>query len=248
MVWLEAWNGWRRARALVVRARYHDCRQAGAAERARAQLLYRRALRVLGEDVAASSPAGADRAWAVRATKLTGWLGSPPLQLARRLRASGSGGWRAQTSLTALALLCLAGLAWCFRVELGLSRNLALGADFRVSSGLLGGSLSGKLTADSGQPFFQSTLEESPSIVVDLGGVRPFSRLRVVNRADCCLPSAVPLVAELSDDGKSWRPLLRRELPFVVLDARLPSVAARFLRLRVDRVSVLHLNEIGVYR
>jgi hypothetical protein len=250
---LSRWKNWQQARTLARRARLREWPLASALERARAQRLYRRALRLVERDQlpravapfeAAPSPSQAEvRALALRVTRLRA---APPLvefQLwAERNRR------RAVAIVTATLLVCGALVAWKFRVQLGLVKNLAWGSTWRTSSAYPGTASSGVLTSSKAAFLFHTNEEASPSVSIDLGSSRKFSQLRIENRRDCCQMRALPLLVEASDDNVSWRPLLRREAPFQLLPASFPTTKARFVRLSVGRKSILHLADLRIYR
>lgn len=146
-----------------------------------------------------------------------------------------------------LVILTLAG-GWAARVELGLSRNLAFGRPWVASSTYPGWSAHGTIGAPTEKPFFHTQLEGAPWVTIDLGATRRFSIVKLVNREDCCKTRAVPLHLEVSEDGNRWAILARRDAPFQTLRWRLRTVNARFVRLRVDRSSYLHLTDVGIYR
>jgi hypothetical protein len=95
--------------------------------------------------------------------------------------------------------------------------------------------------------FFHTKEQLYPFIVLDLGQPTKFSRLTIRNRTDIAMMRAVPLVAEVSNDGKSFLEVARRTDSFVEWKPRLVPQTARYLRLRVDRVSYLHLEAIEVH-
>jgi hypothetical protein len=68
----------------------------------------------------------------------------------------------------------------------------------------------------------------------------------VTNRDDCCLERAVPLVVEVSDDRKKWRTVARRADSFREWEGKFAPLKARYVRLRVDRHSILHLAKVSV--
>ncbi|HEX3597790.1 MAG TPA: hypothetical protein VHU80_21930, partial [Polyangiaceae bacterium] len=71
---------------------------------------------------------------------------------------------------------------------------------------------------------------------------------RIDNRQDGEGARAVPLIAEVGDDGQHFRQVARREDEFSTWSPSFPSVTARYVRLRVPRRSMLHLEEVDVYR
>jgi hypothetical protein len=95
--------------------------------------------------------------------------------------------------------------------------------------------------------LFHTEEEESPWVELDLGVDRkPFSRIDVQNRIDCCQDRAVPLIAEVSDDETKWTEVAWRDEPFVNWTARFPPMRTRYVRLRVPRKTFLHLESIAV--
>lgn len=96
--------------------------------------------------------------------------------------------------------------------------------------------------------FFHTQEEQSPFIEYDLGHIVALRRVTVVNRRDSGLGDrAVPLLVETSVDGKSFQLRARRDYWFDTWDATFEASAARYLRLRVDRKSVLHLERIQAW-
>jgi len=94
--------------------------------------------------------------------------------------------------------------------------------------------------------FFHTEEDLQPWIEFDLMAPTAFSEVYVKNRNS--LPDrAIPLVVEVSDDAKNWRPVARREDTFRRWTASFPSVTARYVRLRVDRRSYLHLEAVEIH-
>jgi F5/8 type C domain len=94
---------------------------------------------------------------------------------------------------------------------------------------------------------FHTHEQQSPWYQVDLGAPTTFSSLSIRNRTDTALWRAVPLVLEVSDDGATFVEVARRTDVFVDWDPHFPARQARYVRLRVDRVSTLHLESVGVH-
>lgn len=125
--------------------------------------------------------------------------------------------------------------------------NLATGKAWRTSStryvcepaiGLCGG----KSTAI----FFHTNEEPNPWIEYDLGTVMRFSRVYVRNRNDAAPDRAIPLVVEVSSDRDHWKTRARQRETFTTWTAKFAPVWARYVRLRVARRSLLHLEEVRV--
>lgn len=96
--------------------------------------------------------------------------------------------------------------------------------------------------------LFHTLEEPNPWYVVDLEAPTQFSRLTIVNRGDSGEARAVPLVVELSDDGTTFREVARRQEVFSTWKPELGPQTARYVRVRVDRTSWLHLEAVRVHR
>ena len=96
--------------------------------------------------------------------------------------------------------------------------------------------------------FFHTLEEESPWVEFDLGSRKAFTRLTVKNRSDCCPDRAVPLVFEVSDDRVTWREVARRADTFSTWKTSFPTTRAQYVRLRIARRSLLHLEKFDLYR
>ncbi|HEY1697579.1 MAG TPA: discoidin domain-containing protein [Polyangiaceae bacterium] len=92
--------------------------------------------------------------------------------------------------------------------------------------------------------------EDNANVVIDLLGRYWVQSVKVHNRVDGWFDDCLPLVVELSQDGKTWEEIGRRTDHF---DANPPWVVegggrpAMFVRVRVDRKSYLALSEVEVY-
>lgn len=94
--------------------------------------------------------------------------------------------------------------------------------------------------------FFHTNEEDSPWVQYDLGEPKTFHEVEVQNRLDCCGDRAVPLVVEVSDDEKSWTQVARMDEPFARWVPTFPPRRARYVRLRVARRSILHLEAVAI--
>ncbi|HEY6561568.1 MAG TPA: discoidin domain-containing protein [Polyangiaceae bacterium] len=122
--------------------------------------------------------------------------------------------------------------------------NLLAGKPWRASSSIPNFSAATReIDGQKVEIFFHTTEEQSPWIEYDLGKPTRISGLRIVNRGDCCADRATPIVLEASDDRTTWKPMLRRDEPFTTWRQTLPSFTARYVRLRVDKQSWLHLEK-----
>jgi hypothetical protein len=147
----------------------------------------------------------------------------------------------------AVVLLALVLLGALSKVSIP-KKSLAAGKKWRISSAAVVCKPSehrcGSATTDI---LFHTKQEKSPWFEVDLAAVKSFREVLVHNRTDSFPERAVPLVLELSDDQKSWREAARIKEPFQTWKVVVPEGKARYLRLRVDRVSTLHLEGLEVY-
>jgi hypothetical protein len=127
-------------------------------------------------------------------------------------------------------------------------KDLAAGKPFTTSSKLM------DCHPDNGECggipmkiLFHTNEERNPWYQVDLGEPAPtYSSLLVRNRTDAAMMRAIPLVVEVSDDGKTFREVTRRTEAFVDWEPHFAPQHARYLRVRVDRVSSLHLEAVKV--
>lgn len=127
-------------------------------------------------------------------------------------------------------------------------KNLLAGRPFRTSSASKDFDAKGHTWHGTQLPvFFVTNIDPEPWIEYDLG--QPTSLRRVVadNRPDGARERAVPLVIELSDDQRQWHELGRMTQDFYSWDARFPVVTGRYLRLRVPRPTILHLESVEAY-
>jgi F5/8 type C domain-containing protein len=95
--------------------------------------------------------------------------------------------------------------------------------------------------------FFHTRLEQDPWLEYDFGTPLSFSSLTVKNRSDFGPERAIPLVVEVSNDGKSFKEVIRRTDAFKTWSPSFTPQRARYLRLRVARESILHLESVQVH-
>lgn len=96
--------------------------------------------------------------------------------------------------------------------------------------------------------LFHTLEEESPFVQYDLGRAVPLTHVAVTNRRDSGLGDrAVPLVIETSLDEKTWHVVAQRDYWFEDWRAEFPKTQARYLRLRVARRSILHLERVRAW-
>jgi hypothetical protein len=77
--------------------------------------------------------------------------------------------------------------------------------------------------------------------------VRAVGGFEIDNRGDCCAERTVPLAVETSGDGKSWTLVARRTSGFSTWMRHFAPVPARFVRIQIERRSILHLARVRIH-
>jgi len=122
-------------------------------------------------------------------------------------------------------------------------KNLVAGKPFTVSSSWTGCATDPMC---DGLLLFHTNSEYEPSVTYDLLAPTRVHQVEVTNRPDCCGDRVIPLVVEVSLDRKQWTEVARKADEFSTWTASFPSRTARYVRLKVARVSVLHLKNVEV--
>ena len=166
------------------------------------------------------------------------WAGLSTIEAPQREKTLGA-------AKRAAKFIVLAGVA--FAVVIGIA---SLVRNRPQPPGLLAGrpiNTSSKLGRDPGSAklLFHTELEFRPWAEWDLGAPTKLHEVVVSNRSDCCDERALPLVVEVSDDRTRWTEVARRTEAFGA-NMQIPfnEIEARYLRLRVDRESFLHLEYV----
>jgi hypothetical protein len=149
--------------------------------------------------------------------------------------------------IAVLAIVVLIPAAFAVNLLL-VKPDLAKGAPWRVSS--VGAECHPEKSECAGGTtdiLFHTKLEQNPWFEYDFGSPLSFSSLTIRNRSDFGPERAVPLVVEVSDDDKNFREIVRRDDVFTVWRPKFATQRARYLRLRVARESILHLEAIKVH-
>ena len=94
--------------------------------------------------------------------------------------------------------------------------------------------------------IFHTKEEVDPWVVVDLGSTRPVDDVTVVSRADCCRDRGLPLVMELAGEDGKFVQVGLRTAPFDTWQVTFPRRKVRYLRLRAQGNTVLHLRDIQI--
>jgi len=126
-----------------------------------------------------------------------------------------------------------------------LGPNLADGKPFRLSSTWSGWAGCVANNGCNGLMLHTET-ENNPWVEIDLGAPTRVKRIEVINRGDCCADRATPLVVEVSTDRAAWTQVARSDHDFGSWNANFPPRTARYVRLKVMKRSVLHLQAIAV--
>jgi len=142
---------------------------------------------------------------------------------------------RVMAVLIVLALLAV-GLRFAIR-----GKNVLEGKPFAVSSSWTG--CSSDPSCD-GVLLFHTNNENEPWVIFDLLKPTTIHEIDVTNRLDSYQDRAVPLVAELSTDRQHWKEVGRRADAFTTWTVRFPATSARYIRLKVARVSTFHLKSV----
>jgi hypothetical protein len=158
--------------------------------------------------------------------------------------------WRISLLVLAALLVCV-GVVWERKTRAARS-DLAQGAAWRTSSKYeaekLGCTSPEQECPESPAIFFHTKEEKDPWVEFDLGKAREISTVEVDNRPDCCLDRAVPLFVEVSENQRRWKTVARQEVEFkTTWRATFAPVKARWVRLRVHKVSYLHLARVRIF-
>lgn len=161
----------------------------------------------------------------------------------RRLR------WRRAGVIAAFAAV-LAVAAWAI-VLLAIpdsKPDIGVGKNWRASSAYPGYVASGtKQLRPKEGAFFCTNEDVEPWWTIDLRRATSIGSLTVVNRGDCCVERAPPLVVELSTDGTKWKEVARMNEAFRTWRPSFEPTKARHVRLRSLRRTFLHLQDVRVH-
>jgi hypothetical protein len=126
--------------------------------------------------------------------------------------------------------------------------DVGVGKTWRASSAYGGYVASGtKQAAYKDGAFFCTNEDVEPWWTIDLRRATAIESLTVVNRADCCIERAPPLVVELSTDGKNWKEVARTNEAFRTWRPSFGPTKARHVRLRSLRRTFLHLHDVRIH-
>jgi hypothetical protein len=143
--------------------------------------------------------------------------------------------------LTLVAAVLLLVAFGVYRVTRG--PNLAAGKPWKTSSRWTG--CSADPTCE-GILLFHTVEEKEPWAQLDLLKPQTIHRIEVKNRVECCADRIVPLVVEVSLDGKQWTEVGRKKDQFTTWTIKFPPRSARYIKLHIARVSTLHIHDLIV--
>lgn len=147
-----------------------------------------------------------------------------------------------------LTLLVIVGLVVGVAALIPAKKNLAAGRPWATSSKMFDcNPEAGECGGAQTMILFHTKDEQNPWFQYDLGAPTQFSSMTIKNRQDGNRERAVPLVVEVSDDGRSYREVARQNDEFSVWKPSFPKQTARYVRLRVARKSMLHLESVQVH-
>jgi hypothetical protein len=152
----------------------------------------------------------------------------------------------------AIVAVALLGAVLVPVLRAGAPKNVARGVHVKASSRYPGTPRpDGVVDGETGGSYGVHTrVESAPWVSLDFGRVRPLSRVKIYNRGDGYFDDALPLSLELSNDGKSWQEVGRRETPFSQSSPWTVELGRRSTRfLRVSRASpgYIALSEIEAF-
>jgi len=160
--------------------------------------------------------------------------------------------WLSRALRIGSLLVLLIGIGWGavavreWMVELD---NIARGKPWTISSVYPMGCRSpSQKCMESPSFFFHTQEQQNPWIEFDLGTPQTFSSLKIKNREDCCSDRAVPLIVEVSSDGKKWKQLARKNEVFSTWQPEFPTAEGRWVRLRVAKKTMLHFVSVDIYK
>jgi hypothetical protein len=154
--------------------------------------------------------------------------------------------WRLTAALVAIVGLVVGGVSLGQRATRG--PDLLIGKPWKTSSAYKGMDVANQVCDGAKVDFFFCTIRERhPWIEFDLGKEMRFRSMEVYNRSDCCPERAWPLVVEVSSDEKKWTQVAVRNEPFRVWKPKFQATQARYLRLRVNKISTFHLENVVLH-
>jgi hypothetical protein len=127
--------------------------------------------------------------------------------------------------------------------------NIALHRPVTISSQHPGEGMDHSLLVDGDRTNLGFHTAHGPNqwCVIDLGAVKPITKVVVTNRADCCQDRGAPIRLEVSDDGQNYRTIARQKEQFDTWTANKLNTQGRYVKLSLEAVNFFHLSEVEVY-
>jgi hypothetical protein len=130
--------------------------------------------------------------------------------------------------------------------------NIALGKPASASSLVRTSPPATGVTNGIIEPSFgvQTTFEDQPWVMVDLGKPHALGEVRVYNRGDGWADEGLPFVLEVSIDGVNWTVIDRRAASFsqvIPWKAKAHGARGRYVRLRCPHRGYIAIDEIKVF-
>jgi hypothetical protein len=94
--------------------------------------------------------------------------------------------------------------------------------------------------------LFHTGREPGPSLLIDMKQPRSVSRIVIRNRQDCCFERGLPLVVEVGSSVGSLARVGRQTTVFDEWTVDFAAREARYVRLRSEADTYLHLSEIAI--
>jgi hypothetical protein len=156
----------------------------------------------------------------------------------------------------ATVVLCLLGTTGASYESLRRGPNIALNRPTRGSSNFPSEFFHVHKVPDASQVVngrrgmvgCHTLLEANPFVVIDLGTPQSFNEVVVYNRNECCAEHAVPLAIEVSDDDTNYQKIAEQRTAFLIWKAKNLHAKGRYVRVRAEAKTYLHLNEIEIYK
>ena len=122
-------------------------------------------------------------------------------------------------------------------------------ADFtwKASSAAGGFPQAGTLVTLPSGLLFHTDLESGPWVLIDLLERRSVSRIVLRNRQDCCFERALPLIVETGDSPDSLSRVGRQTQVFDRWVVEFAEREARYVRVRAESTTYLHLSEVEIH-
>lgn len=96
------------------------------------------------------------------------------------------------------------------------------------------------------QLVFHTEYEDRPWVTIDLLKLRQVHSISIRNREDCCDERCLPLVIEVAGDDQQFVEVARQEKTFDDWKVEFPARKSRYVRLRAEATTMLHLREIKI--